>query len=165
MSLKSFFAKGVLSTLVVSLFLTYSFTDLASAHQQEKLNESVGKNTEESTFTMNDSELYQEAKDLGMSDDEIIEMDKQIDSILNEEGMTTQVAPAAILGVLGVIAAFGSGVAANYQGGKFVANQVYKRGILSKAKYKKYRWQFRSLLPLHLGYPGALGFDDYYMDI
>lgn len=163
MSLKSFFAKGILSTLVVSLFLTYSFTDLASAHQQEKLNESVDKNTEESTFTMNDPELYQEAKDLGMSDDEIIEMDKQIDSLLDEEVMTPQIAP--VIAVLGLVATLSGLVAANYQGGKFVAKQVHKRGALSKSTYKKYRWQFRSSLPLHLGIPGTLGFDDYFMDI
>lgn len=157
MSLKSLLAKGVLSTLVVTLICSYSFTDLAGAQQHDKVEENTSKN-EESSFTMNDPELYQDAKDLGMTDEEIIQMDK----VFDEELITVQNPVAAVLGIITGLAAV---VTANYQGGKYIAKQVHKRGALSKATYKKYRWSFRTSLPPILGIPGTFGFDDYFMDI
>ena len=148
MSLKSFFVKGFVSSLVLALICTYSFTDYASAQHQESV--------EESTFTMNDPELYQEAKELGLTDEEIIKMDK----LLDEPKVVPYNQVAVVIGIaVGISTLVGTG----YKAGRYIAKQVEKRGALSKSQYKKLRWQFRAALPPVLGIPATLGFDDYFM--
>lgn len=152
-----------LSTMVVIFSLVLlsisSLPNGMKAYAQISKDEDNGE-TQESTLTMNDPELYQEAKDLGLTDEEIIEMDKAIDEYLN--GYHPQMGVAAVIGVIAGIVGLGT---ANYQMGKYAAKQVHKRGILSTATYKKYRWQFRAGLPMYIGIPATLGVDDYFYGI
>ncbi|MEI3613855.1 hypothetical protein [Pseudogracilibacillus sp. SO30301A] len=156
----------LLSTVIILALILTNISTLpagvkAYAEQQDEVETKVEKQKEDiHSFTMNDPELYQEAKDLGLTDEEIIKMDKEIESIL--EGNHLQNPVAVVVGV--VVGIIGIGTA-NYSMGKYAAKQVHKRGILSVSTYKKYRWQFRAALPPAIGVPATLGFDDYFYGI
>ncbi|PRR92893.1 MULTISPECIES: hypothetical protein [unclassified Bacillus (in: firmicutes)] len=114
---------------------------------------------ETDSFTKNDPELYQDALDLGLSDNDIF----TLDSLLDREDKATVHNPFLV--ALGAITSLAAVVGTGYGAGRYIAKQLYKRKQLSKKYYKKHRWKFRAALVPVIGIPGTFGFDDYYMDI
>ncbi|MFP7237490.1 hypothetical protein [Bacillus altitudinis] len=143
-------------SIVAALGISCTLGEFAEA----KANEThYAQNTPSESFTKRDPELYQDALDLGLFDNDIFTLDSLLD---RTDKATVNNAFVVVMSIItGMAAVIGTG----YGAGRYIAKQLYKRKQLSKAFYKKHRWKFRAALVPVIGIPGTFGFDDYYMDI
>ncbi|OYN65425.1 hypothetical protein [Bacillus safensis] len=146
-------------SIVAALGISCTLGEFAAAKENNNTNNQIIHNTTSGSFTMNDPELYQDALDLGLTDNDIF----TLDSLLDKEDKATVHNPffVAMAAITSMAAVVGTG----YGAGRYIAKQLYKRKQLSKKFYKKHRWKFRAALVPVIGIPGTFGFDDYYMDI
>ncbi|WP_342501511.1 hypothetical protein [Bacillus sp. FSL W7-1085] len=143
-------------SIVAALGISCTLGEFADAKANQPQYE---QKTSSESFTKNDSELYQGALDLGLTDNDIF----KIDSLFDKEDKATVHNP--ILVVIGIITGMTAIVGSGYAAGRYIANQLYKRKQLTKSTYKKHRWGFRAALVPVIGIAATFGFDDYYMDI
>ncbi|MFJ5965525.1 hypothetical protein [Bacillus sp. NPDC093026] len=138
------------------------FADAAEAKVKENntiVQHDAEQNIMTESFTKSDTELYQGALDLGLTDKDIF----TLDSLFTKEDKATVHNP--VLAVIGIITGMTAIVGTGYHAGRYIAKQLYKRKQLKKSTYKKHRWAFRAALVPVIGIAATFGFDDYYMDI
>ncbi|MEK5368045.1 hypothetical protein NSS76_19590 [Bacillus sp. FSL R5-0654] len=145
-------------SIVVALGISCTLGEFAEAKENNTTNQII-HNTTSDSFTMNDPELYQDALDLGLTDNDIF----TLDSLFDKENKAT--VQNVFLVAMGIITGMAAVVGTGYGAGRYIAKRLHKRKQLSKKYYKKHRWKFRAALVPVIGIVATFGFDDYYMDI
>lgn len=147
-------------SIVAALGISCTLGEFADAKESNSTNQKqYAQNMTSESFTKNDPELYQDALDLGLTDNDIF----TLDSLLDREDKATVHNPFLV--AMGIITGMAAVVGTGYGAGRYIAKQLYKRKQLSKKFYKQHRWKFRAALVPVIGIAATFGFDDYYMDI